>query len=60
MRDWENLREIDHLGDLGVDLRIILKCILKISDVGMEWVDLTQDRDRWRALVKAVMNFWLP
>jgi hypothetical protein len=54
------LRESDHLGDLGVDVRIILKWILKISDVRMEWVDVTQDRNRWRELVKAVMNVWLP
>jgi hypothetical protein len=24
---------------------------------GMDWIDLAQDRDQWRALVKIVMNF---
>jgi hypothetical protein len=23
---------------------------------GMDWIDMAQDRDRWRALVSAVMN----
>jgi len=23
---------------------------------GMDWVDLTEDRDRWQALVNAVMD----
>jgi len=26
----------------------------------MYWVDLTQDGDRWQALVTAGMNIWVP
>jgi hypothetical protein len=26
---------------------------------GMAWIDLAQDRDRWQALVKSVMNLWV-
>jgi hypothetical protein len=26
----------------------------------MDWIDLAQDRDQWRALVKTVMNLWVP
>jgi hypothetical protein len=26
---------------------------------GVEWIRLAQDRDRWQALVNAVMNLWV-
>jgi hypothetical protein len=27
---------------------------------GMDWIDLAQDRDQWRALVNTVMNPLVP
>jgi hypothetical protein len=38
------------LGNINMDLR-------KIGCGGMDWVNLAQDRDRWRTLVNTVMNF---
>jgi hypothetical protein len=35
---------------------IILKWIFKKWDGGMDWIDMAQDRDRWWAVVNAVMK----
>jgi hypothetical protein len=51
-----NPRERDHYDDLCVDRRIKLKQIFKIYNGGVDWMELTLDRDGWRVLVNAVMN----
>ena len=36
---------------------------MDLQEVGygyMDWIGLAQDRERWRTLVSAVMNFWVP
>jgi hypothetical protein len=35
---------------------------MDLREVGcgcVDWMELAQDRDRWRALVSAVMNIWV-
>jgi hypothetical protein len=44
-RRWEN--------NIRMDLR-------EIGWGGMDWIDLAQDRDQWRALVNTVMNLRVP
>jgi len=47
------------LGDPGVDGRIILRWIFRKCDVvGMDLIEMVQVRNRWRALVNAVMNWF--
>jgi hypothetical protein len=33
---------------------------IEIGWGGMDWIDLVQDRDQWRALVNMVMNLQVP
>jgi hypothetical protein len=44
-RRWEDNIKMD-LRDIGCD--------------GMDWIDLAQERDHWRALVNTVMNLRVP
>jgi hypothetical protein len=53
--------ERDHWEDRDVDGRIILRWIFKeVACGGMDWIDLVQDMERWRALKNTVMNLRVP
>ena len=51
-------KERGHLKNLGIDGRII-KLISKEQNDNVYWIILAQDRDKWRAVVKRVMNIGL-
>jgi hypothetical protein len=58
---WESKKEKRPVGrtrrrwmdNMKMDLR-------EIKWGGMDWIDLVQDRDQWRALVNTVMNLRVP
>jgi hypothetical protein len=54
---WEIRKEGDNWENQDVSGWTILKWMG--LDV-MDWIHLAQDRDQWRALVKAVMNLRVP
>jgi len=45
----------DHLEDTGSEERLILKCVFKRQERSLDWVDVTQDTDKWRAVVLVVL-----
>jgi hypothetical protein len=44
----------------GIDGRIMLGWVFRKWDEDMDWILLAQIRNRWLALVKAVMNLQVP
>jgi hypothetical protein len=57
---WGEPEGRDHLQDPGIDGRIIRGGIFNMGCEGMDWIDVGQERNRWRALVTAVMNPRVP
>jgi hypothetical protein len=41
------------LGNIKMDLR-------EIGWGDMDWIDVAQDSDQWRAFVNTVVNIWVP
>jgi hypothetical protein len=52
---WGDLGEREYLEDLGVGSRL-LQWSWGSGFEGMDWINLTQGRDRWRALGNAAMT----
>jgi len=48
------------LEDLGVNGKINRTYLREIEWEGVEWINLAEGRDQWRALVDTIMNFRFP
>jgi hypothetical protein len=52
--------ERNYLKDKEVDGRIIFKWVFKKWDMITDWIDVARNRDRWPAVVTAVMSLRVP
>jgi hypothetical protein len=49
----EGKRPLRWVDNIKMDIR-------ELGWAGIDWIDLAQDRDQWRALVNTVMNLRVP
>jgi hypothetical protein len=58
---WESRKEADHWEDQSLWWVDNIKMDLRErGSNGVNWIDLAQDRDQWRALLNTVMNVRVP
>jgi hypothetical protein len=55
---WESQKETDHWEEKDVGGWTILKQIIGRDDV--DWIDMAQDRDQWKALVNTPLHLRVP
>jgi hypothetical protein len=56
-----NLKRRHHSEELGVVMKILLEWIFReVWWEGVDWMQLAQDRDQWRAHVNTVINLRIP
>jgi hypothetical protein len=56
LRGRGSVKERVHVKNVGVDRMTILKWIFAVGWECVDWIDLPQDRNKLRAVVKTVMN----
>jgi hypothetical protein len=57
---WERQKERDHWEDQDVGGWTIFGWILGTGWDRVDWIDMAQDRNQWRALVNTVLNLRVP
>jgi hypothetical protein len=53
---WESPKERDHMEDRGVDGKMGSEWVFGKLAGGVEWIQMAQDRGRWRALDNALIK----
>jgi hypothetical protein len=56
----ENIKEKHHMEDLGIDgWKNNINTDLKREWEGVDWINVTQDKDKWWAFVKTEVKIWV-